>query len=230
VSSDVDGVVAIMHPGLSVTVRQEFQGGAGPPQRAGGFVAPPAVLEPADGVGSPASFGALVNPQGEVTITGLIPGRYFVRVRNSPPGWMFKSAMANGVDVSETPFELTKNVADLVLTFTDKWSGLGGTVHSADASLDPTAVVVVFPTSAEAWKNYGMTPRRLKSGATIAKGEFAISSLPPGDYFAVAIPEDQSDDWRDPKTLDALSRVATTITIVEGEHKTIALQTKDVLR
>jgi hypothetical protein len=230
VSGDVDGVVATMRPGLSVTARQEFQGSAEPPQRTGGFRPPPFVLEPAEGDGSTASIGGLLDVNGQVTLTGLVPGRYLVRVRNSPAGWMFKSAILSGVDVSDTPFDLTKDIPDLVLTFTDKWSGLGGTVRGSDGNLDTNAIVAVFPTNADAWKNYGSTPRRLKSGATNANGEFAISSLPPGDYYAVAIPEDQSDDWRDPKMLDALSRVAMTITIVEGEHKTIALQTKDVQR
>ena len=230
VAADMDGLVATMRPGLSVIARQEFQGSAEPPQRSTGFVQLPFVLESADGDGSPAPIDGVRVTPGQITLEGLLPGRYFARVRNSPPGWMFKSAILNGVDVSETPFELTKDVPDLVLTFTDKWSGVGGTVHTAEGRVDPDAIVVIFPTNAEAWKNYGATPRRLKSGATGANGEFGISSVLPGDYFAVAIPEDQSDDWRDPGTLEALARVAATITIVEGEHKTIALQTKDLQR
>lgn len=230
VAGDVEGVVAMMRPGLSVTATQEFQGSAEPPQRSTGFGRPAFALESAASDGPAASFGGLLDIQGRLTLIGLVPGRYFVRVRNSPPGWMFKSAILNGVDVSDVPFDLTKDVPDLVLTFTDKWSGLGGAVHTSDGNLDTNAVVVIFPTNADAWKNYGATPRRLKSGATGANGEFGISSVLPGDYFVVAIPEDQSDDWSDPKALEALARVATTITIVEGEHKTIALQTKDLQR
>jgi hypothetical protein len=230
VSGDVEDVSAIMQPALSVTARQEFQGSADPPQPATGFIPAPFVLEAVDAEGSAPSFGGLQNQPGSFTLTGVIPGRYLVRARNSPAGWMFKSAIVNGVDVSDTPLELTKDVPDLVLTFTDRWSGLSGTVRGNDGNVDANAVVVVFPTNAEAWKNYGTTPRRLKSTATTTTGEFAISSLPPGDYFAVALAEDQSDDWREPRTLDALSQIATTVTIGEGEHKTIDLRTKDVPR
>jgi hypothetical protein len=233
VSGDVDDVVAIMRPGVSVTARQEFQGNAEPPQRPTGFTgfqALPFSLESADSSAKTLPNAALFDSQGRITLAGVVPGRYLVRVRDSPSGWMFKSATVNGVDVSDTPLELTKDIPDLVLTFTDKWSGMSGTVHGADGNLDTTAVVVVFPTSAEGWKNYGTTPRRLKSGATNETGAFAISSLPPGDYYVVAIPEDQSDDWRDPATLDALSRIGTPITIAEGEHKTLDLRTKDVPR
>ena len=138
---------------------------------------------------------------------------------------MFKSAVFNGVDVSQTPFDLSRDVADVVITFTDRWTGLGGMVQGQGAD---GAMVVVFPTDAQAWTSYGSNPRRLKSARTDAQGRFGISSLPPGDYFAVAIPEEQSADWRDGKNLEALSRIATRVSIGDGEHRTIDLRLREV--
>ena len=71
-------------------------------------------------------MGQLTWPSGRTRLhRGWLPaGRYRVRVPNSPAGWMFKAAMLNGVDVSETPFDLTRDVTDLVLSFTDRWSGM----------------------------------------------------------------------------------------------------------
>jgi len=234
VGSDIDGLVATMRTGLQVSARTVFLGAANPPAessyQAGRFMAAPFALEPVDGS---TAFGFANNARitdSGLTLGGYASGRYFIRVLQSPPGWMFKSAVINGVDVSDTPFELTRDVPDLVITFTDRWSGLGGIVHDASGTPDTAANVVVFPANADAWRNYGATPRRLKSGATNAKGEFGISSLPPGDYYAVAIPEDQSDDWRDPKTLYTLARLATAVTILEGEHRMIDLRTKEVPR
>jgi hypothetical protein len=224
-----------MRSGLRVSARIVYQGAADSPRensyQAGLFNAAPFALEAIDGspaVGFPNS--GTISDRNGITLGGFSGGRYFVRVLQSPQGWMFKSAVINGVDVSDTPFELTRDVPDLVITFTDRWSGLGGTVHDANGSPDTAATVVVFPANADGWRNYGATPRRLKSGATNARGEFGISSLPPGDYYAVAIPEDQSGDWRDPKTLDALARVATVVTIVEGEHRMIDLRTREAQR
>jgi hypothetical protein len=173
---------------------------------------------------TPVSRNAAVTEVG-FTLKGYAAGRYLVRPSGSPSGWMFKSAMLNGVDVSETPFEFSRDVTDLVITFTDRWTGLGGAVQGQGAD---GAIVVVFPTEAQGWTGYGSSPRRLKSARVDAQGRFGISSLPPGDYFAVAIAEEQSADWRDGKTLEALSRIATRVTIGEGEHRTIDLRLREV--
>jgi len=232
VGGDQDGLVGVMRPGIRVTGRSEYQGTAPPPQSqlpASTFQPAPFLLEGVDGTGNPPLASATFSATG-YSIAGFTSGKYLVRVPQSPEGWMFKSAVTNGVDVSETPFDLTGDVNDLVITFTDRWSGLGGTVHDANGNPDGSAMVLVFPTNVASWRNYGSAPRRLKSGATNATGAFGISSLPPGDYYAVAIPEDQSDEWRDPKTLDVLARIAATVTIAEGEHRMIELRTKDVPR
>jgi hypothetical protein len=148
-----------------------------------------------------------------------------VRVQGSPSGWMFKSAMLNGVDVSDTPFEFTRDIPDLVLTFTDRWSGMGGTVQGAGAG---GAMVLAFTTNPQAWENTGTVPRRLKSTRANAKGEFGLSSVPPGEYYVIAVPEEQAADWRDPKALEVLARQATQVSIAEGEHKMIDLRLKEV--
>jgi len=138
---------------------------------------------------------------------------------------MFKAAMLNGVDVSETPFDFTRDVTDLVLTFTDRWSGMSGVVQGAGGG---GAMVLAFTTNVQAWNEQAASPRRLKRTRANARGEFGISSVPPGDYYVSAVPEEQAADWPDPKALEALARVATQVTIAEGEHKTIDLRLKDV--
>jgi hypothetical protein len=45
-----------------------------------------------------------------------------------------------------------------------------------------------------------------------------------------AVREEDAADWRDPSFLDALARVAARITILEGEHKSIDLQIREVRR
>lgn len=233
VAGDVEGLVATMRPAMSVTGRTEYQG-AEPPLRLPQMTYQPVpfVLEPIDGLLNVAdlSFSGNFGAAGLMTISGFAAGTYLVRVDRPPEGWMFKSATINGLDVSETPFELIHDVPDLVITFTDRLSGLAGTVLDPNGNSDIGATVIVFPANANGWRDYGSMPRRLKRGATNANGVFEIGSLPPGDYFAVAIPEDDSDDWRDPKVLDALARIATTVTILEGEHRMIELRTKEVPR
>jgi hypothetical protein len=227
VTEDVDGLTAILQRSIRVSGRFEFEGAGERPS--GERLAQIAVVvEPIDGPAvalAPTPTLHENRSTGQFNTVGYPAGQYFVRVAGSPQGWMFKSAVADGVDVSETPLDLRRDVRGLVITFTDRWTGIGGTVAGSGAD---SALVLVFPTDAQAWSNYGSNPRRLRSTAANARGEFGLSSLPQGDYYVVAIPEEQSADWRDARTLEALARGATQVTIGEGDQKRIALRVREV--
>jgi Carboxypeptidase regulatory-like domain len=224
VSDDIDGLTVVLSPSLKVSARLQFDGTTARPEGArGNFV--PFSLEPVDAgqPGAPPGRSGTISDN-RFTLGGFLPGRYVVRIANSPQGWMFKGAMLNGVDVSETPLELTRDTGDIVVTFTDRWSGVNGTVQGRG---NDDAAVIVFPTDAQRWTTPASSPRRLRLSRTNARGEFGLT-LPPGDYFVVAIPADQSDDWRNPATLDSLARLASQITILEGQNETIGLQLRQV--
>jgi hypothetical protein len=236
---DLDGVAAAMLPGLHVSGRFEFEGAAERPAAAR-LAQIPVMIETVDG--SPPLPGAAVAAHQDNRSTGTFrtpgypAGKYLLRIGGSPQGWMFKSAMLEGRDLSESPFDLTRDISGVVVTFTDRWSGLGGSVQGAGAD---GATIVVFPANSGGWTNYGLNPRRLRSarasaagtfGSKSERGDFSLSSLPPGDYYVAAIPEEASARWRDPKVLEALSRVATHVTVIEGEHKMVELRVKDVIR
>jgi hypothetical protein len=220
---DVEGIVATLQPGLRLTGRLQFEGSAPAPAPPQGRTLPFS-LEPED-EGPTVSLAAAETTADAVTLIGFGPGRYRVRVSNSPAGWMFKAAMLAGVDVSVTPFEFSRDVTDLVLVFTDRWSGVGGVVQGARAD---RATVILFPADSRAWVNAGPNPRRLRAARVDGKGAFGMRSIPAGDYYVVAIPDEQSGDWRDPAVLDALARIATQVTVSEGEHKMIDLVVKEV--
>ena len=63
---------------------------------------------------------------------------------------------------------------------------------------------------------------------TDATGTYRLENLDLGSYYVVALPEQQVDDWRDPKTLERLVAVATPVTILEGQHRTIDLRLREV--
>jgi hypothetical protein len=225
--SHIDGVVAILRPGLRLGGRLEFEGIAERPSPAR-MRRVSLLIEPFELEFSKMSF-PIPDGSGQFTSIGLPPGKYFMRVAGSPDGWMFKSATLDGQDITDLPIELrADDVTGIVLTFTDRWSGLGGVVRNARNAPDPGATVLAFPTDVQSWSNFGANPRRLREARTNARGEFGMTSLPPGDYYAVAVPQEQAADWREPRALETLSRIATRITITEGEHRKQDLTTREV--
>lgn len=223
--SDVDDVIVAIEGGVRIHGRLEFEGSRPPPPNRMGPV--PLLVEPID---RRLTFPppSLPVDAGQFTSGVYPPGRYLVRVSGSPIGWMFKSATYNGRDVSQTPIDLVKDDVYIVLTYTDRWTGLAGTVLGADGRPDPDAIVLLFPTDAKLWWNYGASPRRLKGARTRKNGEYNFTSVPPGAYHVVALPDEDAADWMDPRFLEAASRVATAIRIGDGEQKISNLRTQEI--
>lgn len=223
---DVENLMVEAQPGIRIGGRVEFEGRS--QREAQGAVV--VSIEPADPVVSTAvgagSMAVRVDRYGEFQSPPLPGGRYYVRVPNSPGGWMFKSATSDGRDVVDTPMNVTGDVLNVLLTFTDRWSGLNGFVQNRQGP-DATAAVLVFPTDSDTWVSSGNNPRRVRSIRTGRTGEYSVN-LPPGDYYVIAVPEAQTADWQDPSFLDAASRAAVRVTVAEGERRTLDLRTRDV--
>ena len=225
---DVDGLTVTATSPPKITATLQFDGTTSPPSGTGSrgpLTMPAFLLDAVDGASGADQLVEIVPGDRTYTVSGYSTGRYRVRVPNSPAGWMFKAALLNGVDVSETPFDLAKDVPDLTLVFTDRWTGVSGVVQGTGAD---AATVLVFPTDASQWSGDRLAPRRFKSVACERARPIRDQLVAAGDYFIVAIPEEQADDWRNPATLDALARAATAVTILDGEHKTLDLRVRDV--
>jgi len=226
--TDVDGVAVVLQDGLRITGQFAFEGAS---DRASVRLSQvPVILEPADATsGDPAMLLGPnpVDPAGHFRTVGLPAGRYFLRVSGSPAGWMFKAAMLNGVDVSETPLELHDHVEGVVISFTDRWTGFRGTVRRAKNQPDDSASVLLFPSDPERWSHQGAAARRTRSVRTSTFGEYNFTSLPAGDYYVVAVPDEDAADWRDPASLEQLARTATRLTIAEGDQKVVDLRTRE---
>jgi hypothetical protein len=142
---------------------------------------------------------------------------------------MFKGAYAGGLDASDTPLDLAfADENDVVITFTDQWTGLRGMVRGPDGTADPAATVVLYPMNTQAWEGPGYTPRRFRTSLGQPDGSFNLTSIPPGDYYVVAIPEVDAAGWNDPDSLLGLMRDATRVTVQEGEQRTLDLRTGTV--
>jgi hypothetical protein len=137
---------------------------------------------------------------------------------------MFLGATLEGRDVTDTPVYVTSDVHNVAIRFTDRWSGIQGSVQNAKGR-DGTALVLAFPTDSELWSGSGTNSRRNRSSRTASTGEYSFN-LPPGDYYVLAVPEESAADWRDPDFLHTAARVATVVRVGLGERKIQDLRTR----
>jgi hypothetical protein len=117
---------------------------------------------------------------------------------------------------------------NVVVTFTDRWSGLRGFVQNRQGR-DSGAAVLVFPTDSETWASSGVNPRRVRSVRPNKTGEYSLN-LPPGEYYVIAVPDAQTADWQDPTLLQSASRAATRVRIADGERRSQDLLTSEIAR
>lgn len=214
----VNDLAVPLRPGLHIRGELHFSG-AGQRPTGGLLQRVPIAVEPAYGgvllssMGDRSTITGRAAGSGSFDVGGLPGGTYIVRVTNSPQGWMFKGAYYGGRDISVEPIEMTTNLEGVVVEFTDRWTGLHGNVLGAQRPPETGTMVLVFPTDRSAWEGYGPAPRRLRSTMVNPNGTYNLDSLPPGDYYAVAVSQEDVSEWRDPNVLDALARRATRVTI-----------------
>jgi hypothetical protein len=185
-------------------------------------------LDPADGsrlADATLAFQAgRPDEDGSFRTFGVPPGQYVLRA-NPPTGWTLKGAFLNGRDLSDGPFELeARDLAGVVLTFTDRPSSLTGHVRTGQA-VDPAAVVIAFPTDTSTWIGRGAFPRRVRTTRAGPDGVYTITALVPGEYYVAAVNEEGFADWQDPALLAALARIARQVRVVDGERRTQDLTT-----
>jgi hypothetical protein len=225
--ASLDDVIVPLATGARVTGRVEFEGTADKPS-ASALTGIRINLDSADGsrlADTGLAFQAgRPDEDGSFRTFGVPPGQYVLRA-TSPGGWTLKGAFLNGRDLTDAAFELeAKDLAGVVLTFTDRPAGLTGHVRTGQG-VDPAAVVIAFPTDTSAWIGRGPYPRRLRTARAAADGAYSITGMVPGEYYLAAVTEDAFPDVQDPALLQALTRIARQVRVIDGERRTEDVRT-----
>jgi len=235
--TDQSGIVLRLQPGLSVSGRIVFE--TTNPQ-------PPDASRVRIGV-SPATndtgsspmeaisrfmTGTFVNGQqdGTFVVSGLSPDVYrpmFVppNMMMPPPlmpvqpgGFVLKSVMLDGKDISDLPIEVRSgvDVKDLVVTFTDTISELSGTLQDSAGKPVIGYPIVVFSTNRAYW-TFGS--RRIAQTRPSSDGAYKVNGLPAGEYYVCALTDLDPNDLYDAAFLEQLVAGSFKITLGEGEKK-----------
>ena len=153
------------------------------------------------------------------------PGRIGLVAIVQPAGpantWRLNSIRVNGADVTDG-FEVgSQPVSGIEIEMTNRLQQIAGTVTDARGEAVKDYMVALFSQDRAKWKT---TNRYFALGRPGVDGGFKVATLPPGDYYAVALDAIDVSGWQDPDLLEAWSRVAAAFTLTPGDTRALTLR------
>jgi hypothetical protein len=161
------------------------------------------------------SVQAKVGPDGRFTLTGVAPGRYFLR----GGGGILKSAMVGGQETLDFPLEVTgeRDITDAVLTVSDRTQELNGVL--TDASGRPAVDYIILAVAADS-RFWTPGSRRIVTTRPDTSGRYSFRSLPPGEYLLAAVTDLEPGGEYDPEFLKTLAGASVHVSLIEGGKST----------
>jgi protocatechuate 3,4-dioxygenase beta subunit len=152
-----------------------------------------------------------------------MPGRNRITSPNLPPGWTMRSVRVNSVDVIDDGFDVKpgEKITGVDVELTTKIATIAGLVTNARGEPAKDCTLLIFPTDSKRWKPSG---RYLRTARPEQAGRFKVSGLAPADYYIIAIDKMEPGQWADPDFLERIRSKATSVTIGEGETKSVDLR------
>jgi hypothetical protein len=222
---DVLGLAFVLRPGAKVSGRVAFEGAAAQPTTQQLTAAQISLVPTGVGPGASGPVTKLAS-DGTFKTGAYAPGNWTISVTGIPGGWLMKSAMVNGRDATMNGFELgDTDIADVVITYTDRVASITGTVKPDGTASLPNTTVIMITADYRAWLAGGGGGSRAQVTSIVQpNGNYALGRLLPGDYLLAAVPDEALITEHDAAFYDALARVATRVTVAEGEKKTLELR------
>jgi hypothetical protein len=161
---------------------------------------------------------AAVNDESTFEIK-LPQGRAVIRLTGTPE-WRIRRASLNGIDVTEHGFDVSAGGGryNLDLELTNTVTQLSGKVASSSDGR-PRNSVILFAQDPSLW---GFPSRHVVQSAVDRDGNYRVRVIP-GRYYAIALADVDQNQWSTPEFLTTLRDRALTLSIDEGESKTLDL-------
>jgi hypothetical protein len=221
VSSDIEDLVVVTKPGVSVIGEVVFAEG------------PPATLPSGLRiVGTPAERTMMMGPQPSGVVGANLQftlndafGPLFVRVAAGlPRGYAVKEVRLGSTDISDTPVEFkAEDSKRLQVVLTSRVATLEGTVTDDDGAPVDDALVLIIPEEKSSWR---MGSPRLRTLSGFKEGKYSSPAVLPGRYFVVAVPRERFSPGIDPRPdyFEPFTRDATAVVLNDGETRTVDLR------
>ena len=220
-SEDVTGVTIVTTRGASLEGTVVFEGGAARPRLDTLRVAARPIRASAQPLAGRASQSP-VAANGSFALSSLV-GSVTFRIDGLPPQWTLKSVEVGGTDVTDAPLDLkgSEQLTGARITLSDKITELNGTATLGGSAAKDFSVIV-FADDRNKWS---FPTRHVRSARGNAQGNFSIRGLPGGTgYLAVAVSHLEEGEAQDPEFLAALRERASSVSLREGETKTVELR------
>jgi len=173
----------------------------------------------------PLSVG--VSAKDAFAIPDVTSGRYVVTTNDASGAWLLNVSVGGKSVIERSILIGTTNLSDVTIELTDRPAEVAGTVRTRGGVPDANAGVVLFPTDRTRWREVRPGGRMFRSARASKTGAFTLRPVLPGDYFIAAIADDATAEFPEPKFLEALATVATTVRVGVSEKPSVALTTVD---
>jgi len=210
---DVVGVVLTLYRGATLSGTSRFMSRGSPAPGVGQWriFAP---LE--DGSRFGGEPKGTIGSNGRFHVSGVDAGQRLIRVIGVPAPWSLDRVLRNGIDITDTPIDVTPGEAltHFELVFTDSAPSVTGLVRTCTGEPVVDALVVAFPFDRLHWRP---TSRHIHSTRTDWQGHYTLLTLPPGPYLMAVVTDFEEADIFERETLDQLSRQSISIALSTGQ-------------
>lgn len=148
-------------------------------------------------------------------------GLGFIRAGTLTDDWQLKRVRREGVDLTDTPLDFSSDIDNIEIQLTNRVTTVSGTVSRDPDAVALDATVIVFADEDGKWAPHS---RFIQSARPDQHGQFKIHGLPPGKYVAIAVEYLEPGDERDPDLLSGWRRHGTSLTLSQGETRTLDLK------
>ena len=136
--------------------------------------------------------------------------------------WGLKSVRYLGTDITDSGLDIRpgEDVSGLEVELTNRMTRISGTVTTSQGDAAKDVAVEIFSHDSTRWTTVGYV-RMVRSDQN---GRYTTTGLRPGEYCAIALADVEPGESSDPEFLERLRSKATSVSLTEGEPKTLDLR------
>ena len=153
---------------------------------------------------------------------GNLAGAMRIAFTSGPPGWWIKSVDMGGANAAQQPVMFGRpgdSRDDVTIVLSSAVGQLSGRVLDGTRRVED-GWVAVFAVDDDRW--FSGSPY-LRMASRAQDGRYSVQSLPPGDYWVIAVDDNVSGMWQDRDVMNGLLADARRTTIDEGGRATLDL-------